>query len=566
MNTNTGEIYKLRRCPHFGIKNSEFFWHLDMSIQSSFKHPWWYPFDYYGFKARYLDDWLIHDLSHTVRQKPEWEAKFRQKEIAEKWRLEFVAQKPETKYPNEVFDYMLRELEWYENLQSQPEVAKAGFKFGPNDMIMYSDKAISDETAKRFAKYANSFEQSLPLKDYHPGSDDLVVDLVHPSLFHLVYGRTKALKDGKLETVEFVDEIWKVKKRVADYGISKKFQWLPAIMKLDPETKKYDFTSYINNLHPVKHAELYKSIAAIFNLVIPGLNLSLSRFQSDEYLRIAPASFQGFYEKEFVDWQRNEIDRLMKEEPANQDWDKFNEEQKQKKRECYRKFPPKYEKDPETKPFELRNFEQHKIIVKLANIELTPEKPEYKGGSWHVEGTINEDIVATVLYYYDVENIEESKLSFKSGFEDPEYEQDDKDCCMDFFGLKDGDTMSRYIGNVKAEQGRVTIFPNCFQHHVDAFSLKDKTKPGHRKILCFFFVEPRNNVLKATDIVPPQNEAWVNDKSLMDKYFPGIDTSEITTMTEEEAKEFREGLMTERKVIHDDEDNTFIREFSLCEH
>ena len=26
------------------------------------------------------------------------------------------------------------------------------------------------------------------------------------------------------------------------------------------------------------------------------------------------------------------------------------------------------------------------VIVKLANIVLTPEKPEYSGGTWHVEG------------------------------------------------------------------------------------------------------------------------------------------------------------------------------------
>jgi hypothetical protein len=26
--------------------------------------------------------------------------------------------------------------------------------------------------------------------------------------------------------------------------------------------------------------------------------------------------------------------------------------------------------------------------VKLANIELTPDKPEYDGGSWHVEGQL----------------------------------------------------------------------------------------------------------------------------------------------------------------------------------
>ena len=28
------------------------------------------------------------------------------------------------------------------------------------------------------------------------------------------------------------------------------------------------------------------------------------------------------------------------------------------------------------------------VIVKLANIELTPEMPEYEGGTWHVEGQL----------------------------------------------------------------------------------------------------------------------------------------------------------------------------------
>jgi len=58
------------------------------------------------------------------------------------------------------------------------------------------------------------------------------------------------------------------------------------------------------------------------------------------------------------------------------------------------------------------------IIVKLANIKPTPEKPEYKGGSWHVEGQMvslssefpievsekqslqNEHIVTTSHYYH----------------------------------------------------------------------------------------------------------------------------------------------------------------------
>ena len=28
------------------------------------------------------------------------------------------------------------------------------------------------------------------------------------------------------------------------------------------------------------------------------------------------------------------------------------------------------------------------VIVKLANIVLTPDKPEYMGGTWHVEGCL----------------------------------------------------------------------------------------------------------------------------------------------------------------------------------
>lgn len=80
-----------------------------------------------------------------------------------------------------------------------------------------------------------------------------------------------------------------------------------------------------------------------------------------------------------------------------------------------------------------------KVIVKLANIVLTPENPVYLGGSWHVEGMLvsvlsfilkllwqeaklivnkNERIVATGIYYYDQENITESELRFRNLIDD----------------------------------------------------------------------------------------------------------------------------------------------------
>jgi hypothetical protein len=53
------------------------------------------------------------------------------------------------------------------------------------------------------------------------------------------------------------------------------------------------------------------------------------------------------------------------------------------------------------------------VIVKMASIELTPQKPCFPEGSWHVEGLMNEHICATALYYLDSENITPSSLSFR---------------------------------------------------------------------------------------------------------------------------------------------------------
>lgn len=53
------------------------------------------------------------------------------------------------------------------------------------------------------------------------------------------------------------------------------------------------------------------------------------------------------------------------------------------------------------------------IIIKMASIQLTPEKPEFPAGGWHTEDLLNERICATALYYLDSQNITESSLSFR---------------------------------------------------------------------------------------------------------------------------------------------------------
>src|ERR1700753_2234590 len=66
------------------------------------------------------------------------------------------------------------------------------------------------------------------------------------------------------------------------------------------------------------------------------------------------------------------------------------------------------------------------------------------------------------------------------------------------------------IGDVITKTHRCVAFPNLYQHQVRPFHLEDPTKPGHRKILVFFLVDPTQRVPSATDVAPQQRE-WVTE-------------------------------------------------------
>lgn len=62
--------------------------------------------------------------------------------------------------------------------------------------VVRSDIAISEELENALRDGVRKLEDILTEKDYHPGSGDRVVDLVHPSLFPVVFGRTRAISDS----------------------------------------------------------------------------------------------------------------------------------------------------------------------------------------------------------------------------------------------------------------------------------------------------------------------------------------------------------------------------------
>ncbi|CAH6722764.1 hypothetical protein CLIB1444_11S00606 [[Candida] jaroonii] len=526
-----------------------------------FPHPWFQAYDGYGPLPLLSAEWDIIEISKAIRSKPEWKSKYKNDEITAKWESELCSQS-KRKEIKELFNYVLQELDWYVEMEN----SIPGYTIECDDKIVTSDTVIPKEIKGQLVKEVKSFASSLKEKDYHPGSNNQVLDLVHPSLYPYQYGKTPTRTDNGIELVPYSDEIKNVKPGVSQYFVSKKYQWLPSLLVLDGD--KYSIKSYINNLVPdFKYKELYTTIETIFNLSLEGLSHVLARTVSEQVVRIPTLKYDEGYTDEFNERLKDAWRNLTKMEDA--EWTKMFEEIEQSKVDNIKPLSIEYRK-PETSKFDLKEFQELKVIVKLADIELTPENPKYKGGSWHVEGTINEDIVATILYYYDSENISESKLSFRTTFEEPEYEQGDDFFCEHFYGLKDESPLCRNLGSVECKEDRLLIFPNVFQHHVDPFELVDKSKRGHRKILCMFLVDPNNNLVVTTEKVPVQQPEWqeLNDEVIIKK-ITDLNLDSDWPPTLEEMKRVREDLMKERSAnpnAYDDEVIPFERLFSLCEH
>ncbi|KAJ2327370.1 hypothetical protein GGH92_010062, partial [Coemansia sp. RSA 2673] len=233
--------------------------------------------------------------------------------------------------------YVLDELAYYASLSQ----SGSNIRLSAVDGVWISDSLVDLETTDRLKDYAAILERVPSFqKDYwHPNPKNRVLNLIDPSLYPLVYSRSKLLRQPSASpqaslTVnaagEFpgahdfvlpevapeepepsvprgVSEIdwfsltenqrrmlgpkpreapkpidkWRrtlngadssdgsccyIPTSSANYGscASKDFSWLPAEFSVDCNGAA-EITSYINNLHPVKHAALYLVIASIFS-------------------------------------------------------------------------------------------------------------------------------------------------------------------------------------------------------------------------------------------------------------------------------------------------------------
>ncbi|KAH7337288.1 hypothetical protein B0J17DRAFT_629848 [Rhizoctonia solani] len=344
-------------------------------------------------------------LSAELRRKPSWWTKRRDETILSKWREEALAQAKLMKESH--IDYVLEELAGYANYC--------------HDKIWQSDTLIPTVLKEQLVCGVAKLED--------------VLDLVHPSLYPIVYGRTLSYPEDsddrsptelqlRLKSPEEKDSRLS---KSGDYYISKRFQWLPIDFEVSEDGASVRSLSHVNNLDPVKHQALCKAIEGLIAAYIPlferVLTDSIPRIKRSRKEPITALHGQKF-DEDHEGWGKSRI--VITPRIPEGGYPIGNLENRR----------IKYKLSGRT----------IQVIVKLANIYLcskrdvtcqTPEKPEYSGGSWHVEGMKNEAIAASEICYYDEENITESRLAFRTAVAPPyKYEQDDNRGCMLTWGMK----------------------------------------------------------------------------------------------------------------------------------
>lgn len=153
-------------------------------------------------------------------------------------------------------------------------------------------------------------------------------------------------------------------------------------------SRRFRITSYINNLHPQHNKGLYSVVEQVIIRTVPLWNRTLTALQVDGGRgELNPARIPTYNGPSYGDEEEPEMEE-------GEDDDDYSDRLRAWRRSNVLK--------PEPVIFDALEFDEEagvvletdfadkglQVIVKLANIQLTPEKPTYDGGSWHVEGQL----------------------------------------------------------------------------------------------------------------------------------------------------------------------------------
>ncbi|KAJ2490269.1 hypothetical protein IWW37_003301 [Coemansia sp. RSA 2050] len=476
-------------------------------------------YDRYPRVADTVYERRMRQLSSAIRSKPGWMEALNSAEMRADWEFKAKAQG----LTDVEFRYVLDELAYYSSLH----LPGSNIRLGAADGVWFSDSLIDAKTTIELKGYAAILESGTR----RPGGQHSVRHLIDPSLYPLVYGRSKLCLPGTPLQTEFPGSLCGWRKalngsgnagafyfvpfpyeRYSDHDsdeevedryfdkydehASEEFSWLPSEFLVD-NNGSVTIESYINNLHPVRHAAFYPTIASVFSKFLP----LLEQVATDLVHPLPPrviADVEKCYESD---------------EPMPNKYSEDFEQWRGKAKFVHPQPGPFAAPERPANPYKLRGG-RLQVIVKMTNVELMPENPIYGGEPWSMAGLDNERIIATGIFFYDVANIADSSLRFREAISGLKYGvmlRDADAICM-LYGI-DKESRSRgmripqEVDSVDIKDGLCLAFPNTYQFQMPGLGLKDATKAGHCKMLMFYLVEPTVRI-PSTEIVPPQQKDW----------------------------------------------------------
>eukprot|EP00747_Dinoflagellata_sp_TGD_P115212 gnl/TRDRNA2_/TRDRNA2_172109_c0_seq1.p1 gnl/TRDRNA2_/TRDRNA2_172109_c0~~gnl/TRDRNA2_/TRDRNA2_172109_c0_seq1.p1 ORF type:complete len:395 (+),score=51.68 gnl/TRDRNA2_/TRDRNA2_172109_c0_seq1:158-1186(+) len=295
--------------------------------------------------------------------------------------------------------------------------------------------------------------------DYHPGSNDIVRDLVHPSLFPYVEGisPTSDLSDVAPKSNVSKDKWGR------PYETSK-YQWLPSEVSVSADGK-CTFDTYINNLNREKHGALYSALEELLSHSLPHLESAWTHGNAVD----APGE-----DDDMDDSDASAGDPQVLEETSLRG----------------------------------RNIQ---VITKIVDYEIPPHGTHE--GVWHVEGMSHENIVATAeLILSKDECLIGGDLEFQRSFTSSE-----GGALIMGFPQSRAHTLDEIVGKgvvplgrLPLPCGRVASWPNSHIHKVTPLKNSSDTT-ANRRIVVFWLINPAVRIVSTKHVAPQQGTMSLED-------------------------------------------------------
>lgn len=226
------------------------------------------------------------------------------------------------------------------------------------------------------------------------------------------------------------------------------------------------------------------------------------------------------------------------------------------------------------------------VIVQIDSIELTPENPVYRPGSWQLPGQLNEHIAAMAIFPYDVQNVTTPRVEFRqeTPVDKQSYRCDEEpvapgekiyydqrlkrprkrygrrtlveiDALTQIFGFPplhlyedhQKEPAFQKIGSVTAPQGRLITFLNVMEHRLRKFKLVNPTITGHFRAVKLYLVDPHYRVCSTRNVPPQQHDWWA--QAMTQNFFrrhPSM-PQELIDQVLEETDEWPMGMLEARE-------------------